>query len=547
MKKLILIPILFLSYFMHAQYIVVKPSQLPAASTINLTDLFILNQGTTTKKVTYSILNTVLKDTFLTKKVTLDSIAALRGDIGTGGSQWTTTPNGISYSGAIFPGSIKKWDAVADTLFAIKELTSEKFGFHIKTNSGIFINSFMNYGTFQNIQGNANYATAWNIETNSGKGFNIQNNTSNGFNIDSNAGRGLVIDDNQGTGINFSGTGKHIRMTSTGTDTTEVFNQTSTGLNQVFKKNGSTVWKVDGDGVLTANRIIATANNNSMIGGNQTSEYYTVFAGVNSGQTYNSTGSAMNLISYVNNVANFRMGINNNSSGLTASGHNVNLTRDGSFSDISFTGNFINIDDNPSTTGTISGKVLSATIGINERISLNPRATGTVVPYIFQSHNKITGHLFELGVQDRVKIYADSIGNVVANTDTLATRDLARKETFIIALSGEKTNLVVDTLVGHIYAPYPFQIVDMFVSTTEAPTGATVIYDIKKNFTSIFSTKISIDASEKTSLTAATAYVLTGTTTFAKGDYLSIRCDQIGSTLTGKGGQITINVKRLGL
>ena len=86
MKKLILIPILFLSYFVEAQYVVVKPSQLPAASTINPTDLLILNQGTTTKKVTYSILNTVLKDTFAIKSVVEDSIAALRGDIGTGGS-----------------------------------------------------------------------------------------------------------------------------------------------------------------------------------------------------------------------------------------------------------------------------------------------------------------------------------------------------------------------------------------------------------------------------------------------------------------------------
>jgi len=401
MKKLILIPILFLSYFMQAQYIVVKPSQLPAASTINLTDLFILNQGTTTKKVTYIILNTILKDTFLTKKVTLDSIAALRGDIGTGSSQWTTTPNGISYSGAIFPGSIKKPDAVADTFISIPILASGKFGFMIKTNTGYqnYINTnnaaqnnidvnnaYQNYiGTNQL---NQNY-----IGTNNGYQNYISTNAVNRFQnyIFTNNGIGSLILENTGTGLNFSGTGKHIRMTSTGTDTTEVFNQTSTGLNQVFRKNGATTWKVDGNGTLT------------------------------------------------------------------------------------------------------------------------------------------------------------TTGSLIINTDTLATRDLARKETFIIALSGEKTNLAVDTLVGHIYAPYPFQIVDIFVSTIEAPTGATVIYDIKKNFTSIFSTKISIDASEKTSLTAATAYVLTGTTTFAKGDYLSIRCDQIGSTLTGKGGQIVINVKRLGL
>jgi hypothetical protein len=268
MKKLILIPILFLSYFVEAQYVVVKPSQLPAASTINLTDLFILNQGTTTKKVTYSILNTVLKDTFLTKKVTLDSIAALRGDIGSGGSQWTTTPLGISYPGAIFPGSIKKWDAVADTFLSIPTLASGKFGFYIITNNGFqnYINineGFQNHiGTNEETQNsiNINNSNQNSINTNNGnqnyininEGFQNHIETNNLWqtHINTNIGTAYKIDTNTGTGLNFSGTGKHIRMTSTGTDTTEVFNQTSTGLNQVFRKNSVTKWKVDGDGLL---------------------------------------------------------------------------------------------------------------------------------------------------------------------------------------------------------------------------------------------------------------------------------------------------------
>ena len=363
---------------MQAQpYIVVKPSQLPAASTINPTDLFILNQGTTTKKVTYSILNTVLKDTFLTKKVTLDSIAALRGDIGTG-------------SGVVS-------------------------GSFLKASAG----SLIPYGMLDEYpNGSFHYSPTF-----------LQ---------------GLVIDT---AFIAYSVAGNAINgITQYGTN--QLHSQYGIGAT-ITSAQGSTILKLQG-----------------------------------------------------------------------VAGDSITFSR------------------------SIGMYMAKSNI---LRVGLNVNATGTDVPFFFKSHNKITGHLFELGVQDRVKIYADSIGNVVANTDTLATRDLARKETFIIALSGEKTNLTVDTLVGHIYAPYPFQIVDIFVSTTEAPTGATVIYDIKKNFTSIFSTKISIDASEKTSLTAATAYVLTGTTTFAKGDYLSIRCDQIGSTLTGKGGQIVINVKRLGL
>jgi len=77
---------------MSQNYVTVKPSDLPAATTVNPTDLFILNQGTTTKKVTYTVVNTVLKDIFATNSkvndsisILRDSINALRSDIGTGG------------------------------------------------------------------------------------------------------------------------------------------------------------------------------------------------------------------------------------------------------------------------------------------------------------------------------------------------------------------------------------------------------------------------------------------------------------------------------
>jgi len=56
------------------------------------------------------------------------------------------------------------------------------------------------------------------------------------------------------------------------------------------------------------------------------------------------------------------------------------------------TGNIINITDNPTTSGTISGKILSATIGSTERISLNPRvvSTGSAVAYILDTNSSLT-------------------------------------------------------------------------------------------------------------------------------------------------------------
>lgn len=56
------------------------------------------------------------------------------------------------------------------------------------------------------------------------------------------------------------------------------------------------------------------------------------------------------------------------------------------------TGNIISITDNPTTSGTISGKVLSATIGSTERISLNPRVAdgASAVAYMFSTHNTLS-------------------------------------------------------------------------------------------------------------------------------------------------------------
>lgn len=65
MKKILLL-LLFIPFLVNSQTLI-KISNLPSATTIQNTDLFILNQGTTTKKITYSVLNNELKDTFVSK------------------------------------------------------------------------------------------------------------------------------------------------------------------------------------------------------------------------------------------------------------------------------------------------------------------------------------------------------------------------------------------------------------------------------------------------------------------------------------------------
>lgn len=93
----------------------------------------------------------------------------------------------------------------------------------------------------------------------------------------------------------------------------------------------------------------------------------------------------------------------------------------------SATGNFINIVDNPSTSGTISGKVLSATIGATERISLNPRVTsGSTDPaYLFDTFNSLgtSNDLLSIrtGGSERFKVHSSGYIDIYENTSNFST------------------------------------------------------------------------------------------------------------------------------
>jgi hypothetical protein len=78
-----------------------------------------------------------------------------------------------------------------------------------------------------------------------------------------------------------------------------------------------------------------------------------------------------------------------------------------------------------------------------------------------------------------------------------------------------------------VYCPENYTITDLILACETAPTGANLIVDLNVNGSSILSTKISIDATETDSTTAATPYVLT-TTSLAEGDILNVDVDQSG-------------------
>ena len=113
-------------------------------------------------------------------------------------------------------------------------------------------------------------------------------------------------------------------------------------------------------------------------------------------------------------------------------------------------------------------------------------------------------------------------------------------KSLVVAVSDETTALTTGTAKVTFRMPWAFTLTDVRASVTTAPTGANLVIDINNGGTSIFTTTLSIDATEKTSTTATTAYAFSGGSTYALSDdaEITIDIDQIGSTVAGAGLKI---------
>jgi hypothetical protein len=116
---------------------------------------------------------------------------------------------------------------------------------------------------------------------------------------------------------------------------------------------------------------------------------------------------------------------------------------------------------------------------------------------------------------------------------------------YVIACSDETSDLATGTAKVTFRAPVAFLLTAVAASVNTAPTGSTVIVDINNGANPALSTKLSIDASEKTSATAASAAVIdTDYDDIAADAEITIDIDQIGSTIAGKGLKVILKGTR---
>lgn len=113
------------------------------------------------------------------------------------------------------------------------------------------------------------------------------------------------------------------------------------------------------------------------------------------------------------------------------------------------------------------------------------------------------------------------------------------KVEMIVACSDESTDLTTGTAKVTFRMPYAMTLTAVRASVNTAPVGSTLVVDINEGGASILSTKLSIDASEKTSTTAATAAVISDSS-LADDAEITIDIDQVGSSTPGKGLKVLL-------
>lgn len=152
--------------------------------------------------------------------------------------------------------------------------------------------------------------------------------------------------------------------------------------------------------------------------------------------------------------------------------------------------------------------------------------------------NKITLQPPASIASDKTITFPDETGTILTTASGVAKTSVPCE--FIIACSDETTALTTGTAKVTFRAPYAFTVTAVRASVTTAPTGASLLtVDINESGSSILSTKLTIDASEKTSTTAATAAVISDSS-IADDAEITIDIDQVGSTIAGAGLKVYI-------
>ena len=165
-------------------------------------------------------------------------------------------------------------------------------------------------------------------------------------------------------------------------------------------------------------------------------------------------------------------------------------------------------------------------------------------------NGSVTGVMIGFGEVLSFNLANDSVetAKIEAGAVTLAKMDSAALEAPVVMRAvALATDLVAASSTVLESFPLPFDCdfsSDPELYIDAGPTGSAAIFDIHLDGVTIMTTdKLSVDAGENSSTTAATPPALT-TTSGTKGQIVTILCDQVGLTTPGTGAVVTMFMQR---
>jgi hypothetical protein len=174
---------------------------------------------------------------------------------------------------------------------------------------------------------------------------------------------------------------------------------------------------------------------------------------------------------------------------------------------------------------------------IGGRDPVSPGSIGAIPTSIVTTQGDI---IAASGNNTPVRFGAGGNGQVAMydSTQTAGLRsvDLSIVETFFMA-----NTLVTKTGVSRQYFEAPYTVTNVRASVGTAPTGSSIICDVKKNGTTIYTTsgnRPTIAISTNTA-TANNPDI----TSISAGDYLTVDVDQVGSTIAGADLTVSITLR----
>lgn len=185
---------------------------------------------------------------------------------------------------------------------------------------------------------------------------------------------------------------------------------------------------------------------------------------------------------------------------------------------------FLGLSDTPSSYSGANGKYVTVlTSGGTSSLVF------TSLPAIPSSVSQLAGIDFAGGTVGQWARLAS--GDTIEFADA-PTSGGAGASALVVAVSSETAVISTGSAKVTFRMPYDMEVGEIRASLTTASSSGTVGVNVRKNGTTVFSTALTIDASETTSVTAATPAVLSSTT-WADNDEIKVDIDSAGTGAIG--------------